>query len=105
MPVKNFSPRQPLPEAQELRDKLVAEWNAPNSASLQPVILEESGRANQPLRVYVVWDDWKDLEGVERSEIIMDAYEARYGKDKAVNVTVAMGLTPIEADRMGIQFR
>ena len=105
MPVKKFRPLQAPPEAAALTDRLVKEWRAKNSKAQQPVILEDSGRPNQPVRLYVVWDDWRDLGGQERSEIIMDAYEARYGKDKVVNVSVAMGLTPAEADRMGISFR
>jgi hypothetical protein len=105
MPVKQLGPRQPPPAAQALRDRLVAEWKAGNSMATQPVILEEAGRANQPIRVYVVWDDWAQMDAVERSELIMDAFEAVYGRDKSLNVAVAMGLTPAEADRMGIPFR
>ena len=53
----------------------------------------------------MIWDDWSDLDQVERSEIIMDAFEDRYGKDRACNVTVALGLTPAEAERMGIGYQ
>ena len=35
----------------------------------------------------------------------MDAYEEVRGRGGAVNVTVAMGLTPAEADRLGIRYR
>ena len=35
----------------------------------------------------------------------MDAYEQMQGRGGAVNVTVAMGLTPVEADRLGIRYR
>ena len=104
MPVKKFIPRDPPAEAQDLRDRLVAEWRATNSSNTQPIIIEDSGRANQPMRVYVVWNEWEALSGIERSEIIMDAFEKRYGPDRAVNVTVAMGLTTAEADRMGIRY-
>jgi|SRR5687768_5476195 hypothetical protein len=102
MPVKKLAKREAPPKAQALASKLVQEWKAKNSKASQPVILEDAGRSNQPFRVYVVWDDWEDLTGIERSEIIMDAYEEVYGKTKAVNVTVAMGLTTEEAQRLGI---
>jgi hypothetical protein len=105
MPVKKLSQRQPSPEAQDLKARLVHEWTKKRSTAAQPIILEESGRSNEPLRIYVVWDDWHALSGIERSEIIMDAFEEVHGKDKALGVAVAMGLTPPEADRMGIPYQ
>lgn len=76
MPVKKLVRTGPSPAAQALRDRLVAEWRHPNPAAQQPVILEESGGANQPVHVYVVWDDWPPLGSIERSEVIMDAYRS-----------------------------
>jgi hypothetical protein len=105
MPVKQFTRRPPPPDAATLRDRLAREWQQPDPSAQQPIILEESCRPNLPEHVYVVWDDWKNMRAEDRAEIIMDAYEERYGKDKVVNVTVALGLTPAEADRMGIQYR
>ena len=105
MPVKRLIPRQPPASAQTLRDRLIAEWRNPASTAAQPVILEEAGGANQPSHVYVIWDDWRDLGQIERSEIIMDAFESVHGRDRSLNVTVAMGLTVEEADRIGIRYQ
>ncbi|MDQ3081488.1 MAG: hypothetical protein M3R07_04660 [Gemmatimonadota bacterium] len=105
MPVKQMGQRQPSPAAAALRERLVAEWRHPDENATQPIILEERGGANQPLHVYVVWDAWADLSGIERSELIVEAFEERYGAQQALNVTVAMGLTMSEADRLGIAYQ
>ena len=104
MPVRTF--RKKLhPHVSDLVDRLAAEWKAKKSKAAQPIILEEKGRGPSPTHIYVIWDDWADLSQVERSEIILDAFEKRYGFDKDFNVTVAMGLLPVEADRLGIEYR
>jgi hypothetical protein len=104
MPVRQMGPRQPNPAAQQLRARLAAEWINPTSAP-QPIILEEHDGAGRLSHVYVVWDDWENLTGVERSEIILDACEARYGRAHTMTVTIAMGLTRAEADRFGIRYQ
>ena len=76
----------------------------PAPGAQQPIIVEESTGQGQPVHVYVVWDDWAPLGSIERSEVIMDAYEQVQGRAGASNVTVAMGLTPVEADRLGIRY-
>jgi hypothetical protein len=105
MPVKKLVRVQPSAQAFDLRNRLADVWRKSQSAATQPVILEEKGGANQPLHVYVIWDDWGSLGMIERSEIIMDAYEERYGVGSAVNVTVAMGLTSSEAQQLGISYQ
>ncbi len=105
MPVKKLVKNLPSPEARKLKRQLEAEWRNTASTKAQPIILEERTGAGQPLHLYVIWDDWADLPQVERSEIIMDAFEELFGQDKCLDVTVAMGLTPTEADRLGIHYR
>lgn len=105
MPVRQMGPRRPNPSARNLTNRLIAEWRAQQSTADQPIILEERGGPDQPVHIYVVWDDWEALSGVERSEVIMEAFEERYGKAATLNVTVAMGLTPAEADRLGIEYQ
>ncbi len=105
MPVKQLPPKRPTPEAQLLKERLVVEWRDSNSTAVQPIILEEPGAVDDDMHVYVVWDNWAGIPNVERSEIIMDAFIERYGQEKSLNVRVAMGLTPGEADRLGIPYR
>lgn len=105
MPVKQLERRQPSPSARVLIQRLAAEWKDANSTASQPIILEERNGAQRPVHVYVVWDEWSDLGGVERSEIVMEAFEQRYGREEVLNVTVAMGLTTAEAERLNIPFK
>ena len=105
MPVKKLVRSGPSPAAQALLNRLVDEWRSPAPGAQQPVIIEEGGAQNQPLHLYVVWDDWAPLGSIERSEVIMDAYEQVRGRGGSPIVTVAMGLTPIEADSIGIRYR
>lgn len=55
-----------------------------------------------PFTTYVIWSEWGDLDQRMRSELITDAYWEVFD-DKGLALTVAMGLTPEEATRMGIQ--
>lgn len=90
-------------EADHLLKQLVTEWTHPSPAGF-PVIIEDGGGA-RPIHLYVIWDQWDPLNQIERSEIIMDACEQVFGKDKTLNVTVAMGLTPTEAEGFGISYQ
>jgi hypothetical protein len=104
MPVRPLKPRKPDPSEQVLMQRLIDEWKSVNTGATQPIILEEGFNTSQPRHVYVIWDDWNNLDRVRRSEIIMDALEQVYGSDEALNVTIAMGLTPAEANLLGIQW-
>jgi hypothetical protein len=105
MPVRQLGAKPSGPQTKAFKERLVAEWKNPDNTATQPVILEKRGGTNQPVHVYVVWDDWAALSDVERSEVIMEAFEEHYGHAEAMNVTVAMGLTTAEADRLGIPYR
>lgn len=105
MPVKKVNRHlSPTSDEQELLRRLVDEWRGTTN-STQPVILEEQDGPQSPKRIYVVWDAWDGFERVRRSELIMDAFEQIFTPDDALNVTVAMGLTPNEASRFGLQWR
>jgi hypothetical protein len=105
MPIRQRKLASPHPKAPDLRLRLAEEWRHPNDTALEPVIIEEAGIANRPTHLYVIWEEWGELNQQERSEIIMDAYEEVRGRDKALEVTVAMGLTPQEARRMNIDYK
>lgn len=102
MPVREIHPAR-SPEREALVRELLAEWSYP-TANPEPVVLEQFGPDHKLVHVYVVWDKWRQLDGVERSEIIMEAAEKRAPREY-LNVTIAMGLTPEEADRFGIKWR
>ncbi len=87
--------------------RLQQEWQQPNPAAEEPVIIETSDvlRPQQtPTHLYVIWGEWRELTPRRRSEMMMDAYIAARGRAHALNVTLAMGLTPEEADNLGIKY-
>ena len=99
----------------DLQKRLTAEWSplglSPSIfAENSPVLIEEEkparfGTARKPLHLYVIWDEWEDLPQQDRSEIIMDAYEATHATPDIVRVTLAMGLTKSEARKMGLNYQ
>jgi hypothetical protein len=105
MPVKQIGPRQPGPTEQQLIDRLVKEWKNPIANASQPVILEEHDSAKRLVHIYVVWDDWASLNAEERSNIILDAAQIVKSHNQSIDITVAMGLTPDEADRLRLDYR
>lgn len=100
MPVRQITPTRSR-DHDALVGELAAEWMTP-SGNPEPIILEERGRDRKLVHVYVVWGKWQHLERIERSEIIMDAAEKKLSPDDVLNISIAMGLTPDEAKRMGL---
>lgn len=104
MPVKQITPTRSS-QHDALVHELLGEWRQPNAQASEPVILEEAGPNRRVAHLYVIWGKWAHLDRVERSEIIMDAAEKKLSQPDLLEITIAMGLTPDEADRLGIQWR
>jgi hypothetical protein len=104
MPVRQYQPRRSQ-DHQQLVDRLTAEWRQPNPTAAEPVIIEEFNSNGDLAHVYVVWSDWRHIDRAERGQIIMEAADARHGATNTFNVTIAMGLTPDEADAMQLSWR
>jgi hypothetical protein len=103
MPIRNLKP-QSNQNSLELKAALVNEMR--NETSTGPLILkEDAGFPAKSLHVFVVWDDWRGSTQKERSEVVMDAFEEVYGQAEAQRITVAMGLTEEEADKIIPQWR
>lgn len=102
MPIRHLSKLGEQKDRLELARQLLEEWVHPNPAAEEPIIVSEGGAEDAPQHIYVVWQAWQDMDQVERSEIIMDAAEEKYGTDAAIRITVAMGLTREEARRMNM---
>ncbi|MCX7043878.1 MAG: hypothetical protein NTX50_00130 [Candidatus Sumerlaeota bacterium] len=82
----------------EYVNRLVNELN--NNTSDYPRIIEDYQPGGY-FHVTVIWDDWHDVEPLERGQIIMDAYEQVRPSD-VLKITITMGLTTAEAERLGI---
>jgi hypothetical protein len=85
-----------------LTQALVAELQrgAPTGPPNAPQIVEEENRRHM-MHVTVIWDEWRDIAPEQRGKIIMDAYEQAQ-RDDLLRITVAMGLTHEEAERLGV---
>ena len=60
---------------------------------------EDSNR----LHVHVIWSAWKDVPEIQRPAVILDAFDASGREGDRDRISVAMGLTPEEADLLGIE--
>ena len=87
--------------ASELRQILASEFHQPTPGYVQPLI--SVTRPGNRAHVLVGWDTGKNLSQQERSLIIMQAYEDEYGPLEAQMVSAAMGLTSVEAERLGFE--
>ena len=87
--------------ASDLEDRLAKELRHPTEQG-QPLIVEEPPEPAPVSRLVVIWDDWAELSQQDRSETILRAAEQVRGQEATLRITVAMGLTSPEAERMGI---
>jgi hypothetical protein len=95
------------PVYEQLKVQLRAEWEQPTPSTDAHVIIEaeDSLRPQQaPTNLYVIWNAWQNLSQKQRSEMLLDVYSDVKGISAARNVTLAMGLTPAEASRLGINY-
>ena len=95
------NPDNPLFGNQSLVDTLAKEFRTPSPEDRQPYYQIQQQPPQNRVHITVIWDRWKNLSHQERSEIILDAYEAWRGQGSAEIISVAMGLTTVEADRLG----
>src|SRR5438045_2529353 len=68
----------------------------------QPLILEHEASRSLARYVTVIWDRWKDVPEDLRPESIIAAYEQAEGPQYAETVMTAEGLTPAEANALGL---
>jgi hypothetical protein len=103
MSFKRARSSTPSPNVTDLTAKLLAEFRTPNpDAEAQPIIIAGPPEPAAISRLVVIWDAWTDLSAQERSEIIMAAYTTHVGTGEAVKISIAMGLTSQEAQKIRI---
>ena len=105
MPVRNLSAKSFSYDDRMMVEKVVDEWQHPSDDCSKPIIVLENGDPNGPTHVYVLWDEWEGIPQLERSEIVMDACEQQLGLERSGRITIAMGLTKQEAERMKIRYQ
>jgi len=73
-----------------------------SSAPDVPTIYEEAQSYGDNLHVKVIWDKWAGIPAEERGAIIIDAYDKAGFDDEMRRITLALGLTKEEADKLNI---
>jgi hypothetical protein len=86
---------------QELKPQTLAQ--AAMKDKNAPVIIEEQMRNSDRLQVYVKWEKWAGVREDHRGAAILDAFEKALGQEYARRIIIAMGVTPEEAEDLGIQ--
>lgn len=105
MPVIRNPKREKPAQWRELKDIIVQEYmHETNDPSKPVIVIDEETGIPGATHVTVIWDQWQGMTQRERSEIIMDACEEAFPEEKVRDITLAMGLTKDEADRMRIQY-
>jgi len=66
-----------------------------------PTIYEDEQRFTDSLHVTVVWNAWTSVPIDDRGAIILDAYHEAGFEDEMRRITVALGVTPKEAEKLG----
>jgi len=102
MPVEKRNLRKSHPSHPKMVAELVKHLGDDASLPPAPRIIEEEDRLSRSMHVYVFWDEWQSVPEQERSEIILEAYQEARGQQEMLRITVAMGLTPLEAKNLGL---
>ena len=66
-----------------------------------PNIYEDEQRYTDSLHVTVVWNKWSEVPMEDRAAIILDAYHDAGMDDVMRRITIALGVTPDEAKKLG----
>lgn len=101
MPVRDTLKKREVLGEETLRTELSTELENPKASGEPEIVIERPNPSTTHL--FVIWSKWNDLEQMVRARIILEAYEKVKGAIEVDKVTVAMGLTPLEAARLGIQ--
>ena len=99
MPVERRKMIPDPPGYQALVNKLAAELE--QNTTNGPRVIEEEQFGNR-IHVIVIWDAWSALSPEDRGRAIMDAYQ-KVRPDEVLQITIAMGLTKADADKLKIQ--
>lgn len=68
-----------------------------------PLIVEDPIPRSDLLHVYVLWSQWQNVQDeLQRSSIILDAYQQVRGEEEMRRISVAMGVTQQQAEAMGL---
>lgn len=98
MPVYDNLAEGQSPDEAALRAAIAAEFLTPTSDGPDLIVERKLGS----IHVYGIWSRFVGVDQYARSRILLAAFEETHTQEDTLKVTVAMGLTPEEAKRMGV---
>ena len=87
---------------QDLAQELTKEGVSPTPDV--PTVYEEAQSYGDNLHVTVIWNKWAGIPAEERGAIILDAYVQAGLDDEMRRITLALGLTPEDAENLRIEY-
>jgi hypothetical protein len=96
MPMINVQPKEWEDLVERLRQEITGERKDGPRIYVEPV------RGTAKRRVTVVWEKWVDVPIEDRGRVIVEAFERAQGAETALAISLALGLTPEDAKKMGI---
>lgn len=105
MPRKQ-EPLKPRHSHPELVNELTEEMHKTGVSQTPdtPMVYEEPQPYGKNLHVKVIWNRWAGVPVEERGAIILDAYDKAGLQDEMRRITIALGLTPEEAEKLQIEY-
>ena len=69
------------------------------------VVQDQPVAASRYRHLTVIWDRWKGISQQDRSRAILDAYELSHPDEKwrVLEITLALGLTTVEARKLNLK--
>ncbi|MDM8006497.1 MAG: hypothetical protein QUV05_10170 [Phycisphaerae bacterium] len=102
MPVTRIKPKsEDHPELVKDLVRVLHE-NQPKGPPDDPQIIIKEIRHTNSIHVTVIWDRWADIDAEERGRLILDAIAKELGEAEMLRVSMALGVTKAEADRLGL---
>jgi len=102
MPVIKKKLHQEHPDHQAMLEIMIRHLKDKGGDEKFPRIIEDENSLTKSMNVYVFWDRFGSMTIQERAELILEAYENAKGQAEALRISVAMGLTPLEEQTLGL---
>jgi hypothetical protein len=103
MPVKMLSNVLENEQYSSLVQRLAEEIREPQDKDPEPIIIRDTGWTGGK-RLYVIWSQWAGVDPRVRGDLILEAYTRATDEGMTKNLSVVLGLTPNEAEKMGLHY-
>ncbi|MBI4579809.1 MAG: hypothetical protein HY718_08910 [Planctomycetes bacterium] len=102
MPFEQRTVDNPHPELIEQIERVLRQRNRQPQSSDEPRVIWEENRYLGRVHVTVIWGRWEKVQPEARGRVILDAIERAMGQQEASRIGLALGVTPEQAERLGV---